>query len=151
MSSTTGKESVLRPWEAYAHGAALVLLDGIGLGAGLSPLSVRRLRKACAKVLIKQVRARGGSNDVMCVVHDLSVQLGVNRCIGSGWVSCGTSAIIGALVAKFGFACFDAWFFFTGVQEWEDAQPSGPPGTLHATSKVRRFRVPLIRSREPSS
>lgn len=37
------------------HGAALVLLDGMGLGAGLSPQSVARLRKACAKALKDQV------------------------------------------------------------------------------------------------
>lgn len=39
------------------HGAALVLLDGMGLGAGLSPCSVVRLRQACVKVLKGQVRA----------------------------------------------------------------------------------------------
>lgn len=50
------EKSALRPWEAYAHGAALVLLDGMGLGAGLSPLSVDRLRKSCAKILKEQVR-----------------------------------------------------------------------------------------------
>lgn len=45
----------LEPWEAYVHGSALVLLDGLGLGAGLSPSSVVRLRRACADVLKKQV------------------------------------------------------------------------------------------------
>ncbi|CAM9165037.1 unnamed protein product [Ectocarpus sp. 4 AP-2014] len=45
----------LRPWEAYVHGAALVLLDGMGLGAGLSPSSVIRLRQACVKVLKGQI------------------------------------------------------------------------------------------------
>lgn len=45
----------LEPWEAYVHGAALVLLDGLGLGAGMSPTAVTRLRMACAKVLSKQV------------------------------------------------------------------------------------------------
>ncbi|CAM9144839.1 unnamed protein product, partial [Ectocarpus sp. 8 AP-2014] len=38
-------EPGLRPWEAYVHGAALILLDGMGLGAGLSPSSVVRLRQ----------------------------------------------------------------------------------------------------------
>ncbi|CAN0452631.1 unnamed protein product, partial [Ectocarpus sp. 12 AP-2014] len=45
----------LRPWEAYVHGAALVLLDGMGLGAGLSPSSIVRLRQACVKVLKGQI------------------------------------------------------------------------------------------------
>lgn len=53
----TDAASGLGLWEAYVHGAALVLLDGLGLGAGLSPLSMDRLRKACAKVLKDQVRA----------------------------------------------------------------------------------------------
>lgn len=51
----TSSRLLLRPWEAYVHGAALVLLDGMGLGAGLSPQSVARLKKACAKVLKDQV------------------------------------------------------------------------------------------------
>lgn len=50
------RSSVLKPWEAYVHGAALVLLDGMGLGSGLSPNSVARLRKACSLFLSKQVR-----------------------------------------------------------------------------------------------
>ena len=38
-----------------------------------------------------------------------------------------------------------------GVKEWEDSQPSGPPGTIHASINIRRFRVPLIRSRRPGT
>lgn len=56
--SSPSYERGLRPWEAYVHGAALVLLDGMGLGAGLSPSSVFRLRQACVKVLKGQVRAK---------------------------------------------------------------------------------------------
>ncbi|CAN0109706.1 unnamed protein product [Ectocarpus sp. 6 AP-2014] len=48
-------EQGLRPWEAYVHGAALMLLDGMGLGAGLSPSSVVRLRQACVKFLREQI------------------------------------------------------------------------------------------------
>ncbi|CAM9377533.1 unnamed protein product, partial [Scytosiphon promiscuus] len=60
----------LTPWEAYVHGAALVLLDGLGLGAGLSPASVVRLRRACAQVLEKQIPES-------CAEHDAAVaQLG---------------------------------------------------------------------------
>lgn len=46
----------LRPWEAYVHGAALVLIDGMGLGAGLSPVVVATLRKECGDILTAQVR-----------------------------------------------------------------------------------------------
>lgn len=56
--SINGKEKVkaLGPWEAYVHGASLVLLDGMGLGSGLSVTSIRRLRAACAAKLAQQVR-----------------------------------------------------------------------------------------------
>lgn len=46
---------VLKPWEAYVHGAALVLLDGMGLGAALSPAALASLKKACVAVLTEQV------------------------------------------------------------------------------------------------
>lgn len=57
-SSTTETEhvGVLRPWEAYVHGASLVLLDGMGLGSGLSVTSIRKLRAECAAKLAEQVR-----------------------------------------------------------------------------------------------
>ena len=57
-NSTTETEKVgdLRPWEAYVHGASLVLLDGMGLGSGLSATSIGRLRAACAAKLAEQVR-----------------------------------------------------------------------------------------------
>lgn len=54
----TSSGLLLRPWESYVHGAALVLLDGMGLGAGLSPQSVARLRKECVRALREQVRWR---------------------------------------------------------------------------------------------
>lgn len=46
----------VRPWEAFVHGVALVLLDGLGLGSGLSPASAARLRLECTAVLARQVR-----------------------------------------------------------------------------------------------
>lgn len=58
-ASGTGGQSddqVLKPWEAFVHGAALVLLDGLGLGSGVSVTSVRRLRAACAAKLAEQVK-----------------------------------------------------------------------------------------------
>ena len=35
-ANRSSKSLVLDPWPAYMHGAALVVLDGLGLGAGLS-------------------------------------------------------------------------------------------------------------------
>lgn len=55
VTSGHGGGRGLRPWEAYVHGAALVLLDGLGLGSGVSVTSVRRLRAACAVKLAEQV------------------------------------------------------------------------------------------------
>ena len=50
-----GEPTTLRPWEAFAHGAALVLLDGLGLGSGLSAESVSRLKEECVRKLSDQV------------------------------------------------------------------------------------------------
>jgi midasin (ATPase involved in ribosome maturation) len=41
--------STVSPWEAYAHGACLVLLDGLGLGMGLSQEACERIRNGAAK------------------------------------------------------------------------------------------------------
>lgn len=71
--SITGTEKVtaLRPWEAYVHGASLVLLDGMGLGSGLSVTSIRRLRAACAVKLAEQVRESGLFQRSQCLfVYD---------------------------------------------------------------------------------
>jgi midasin len=43
-TNTTTAAAALSPWLAYAHGAALVVLDGLGLGTGLSYTEVTRLR-----------------------------------------------------------------------------------------------------------
>jgi midasin len=43
-STNTTTATALSPWLAYAHGAALVVLDGLGLGTGLSYTEVTRLR-----------------------------------------------------------------------------------------------------------
>lgn len=57
-SLTSDDDGVLRPWEAYVHGAALVLLDGVGLGSGLPESAVAKLRRECGAVLSQQVRKR---------------------------------------------------------------------------------------------
>ena len=41
-------------WEAYAHGACLVLLDGLGLGTGLPPHSCAAIRAGAAVFLTRQ-------------------------------------------------------------------------------------------------
>ena len=40
---------------AYAHGAHLVLLDGLGLGVGLAPEAIAPLRAACRAYLLSQL------------------------------------------------------------------------------------------------
>lgn len=49
MGATLSQPSTITPWEAYAHGACLVLLDGLGLGMGLSHETCERIRKGAAK------------------------------------------------------------------------------------------------------
>jgi len=37
----------MSPWEAYAHGAYLTLLDGLGLGLGIPEATATQLRASC--------------------------------------------------------------------------------------------------------
>ena len=69
-STDVKSKAVLRPWEAYVHGAALVLLDGLGLGAGVSSASSSRLNKACVRMLAQQVIGRNSCN----VFREISVK-----------------------------------------------------------------------------
>ena len=45
----------ISPWEGYIHGACLVLLDGLGLGSGLSKSSVRKIKDRSFAFLLEQV------------------------------------------------------------------------------------------------
>ncbi|CAM9114855.1 unnamed protein product [Choristocarpus tenellus] len=45
----------LGAWAAYVHGASLIVLDGLGLGAGLSPGDVSKFKEVACKVLLEQV------------------------------------------------------------------------------------------------
>ncbi|KIY92256.1 hypothetical protein MNEG_15708 [Monoraphidium neglectum] len=52
VNATAGK---LGPLAAYAHGAHLTLLDGLGLGTGLPPASLAALRRRCEQLLAAQL------------------------------------------------------------------------------------------------
>ena len=45
----------LSAWAAYAHGAYLTLLDGLGLGLGLPEVTAKQLRAACEQFLRLQL------------------------------------------------------------------------------------------------
>ena len=45
----------LLPWEAYAHGAYLTLLDGLGLGLGMTETEALELRQACTDFVRAQL------------------------------------------------------------------------------------------------
>ena len=47
-----GRGPQLSPWEAFAHGACLVLLDGLGLGMGLVQEAIDHVRAAAARVIV---------------------------------------------------------------------------------------------------
>jgi len=55
MVATAG--TCLSPWAAYAHGAALVVLDGLGLGGGLNPAAMASIRAAAVAHLTAQAPA----------------------------------------------------------------------------------------------
>lgn len=48
-------QNKMAPLEAYAHGAQLVLLDGIGLGVGMPAAAAAGLRAKCHKFLMDQL------------------------------------------------------------------------------------------------
>lgn len=54
------------------HGAALVLLDGMGLGVALSPAALASLKKACAGMLAEQVTGCNCSVHMSIVIVDVS-------------------------------------------------------------------------------
>ena len=45
----------LQPWVAYVHGAGMVVLDGLGLGTGLSLREVAAIRGAAYEFLFRQI------------------------------------------------------------------------------------------------
>ena len=47
----------LSPWAAFAHGAFLTLLDGLGLGLPMPPSHAAALRAACIAILRAQLPA----------------------------------------------------------------------------------------------
>lgn len=56
-SATSGCARRLTPAEAFAHGAYLTLLDGLGLGLGLPEETARGLARACKEFLKEQLPA----------------------------------------------------------------------------------------------
>jgi midasin len=54
-AATGNTTAALSPWLAYAHGAALVVLDGLGLGTGLSYSEVTRLRATATSFLTSYI------------------------------------------------------------------------------------------------
>ncbi|KAK9809153.1 hypothetical protein WJX72_010301 [[Myrmecia] bisecta] len=60
---------------AYAHGAHLVLLDGIGLGVGMPLEAAATLRDACHRFLLKQLPAENQHDAAAAAGHLASLQL----------------------------------------------------------------------------
>lgn len=54
---TATVSGALSPWEAYAHGAFLTLLDGLGLGLGMADTEAAELRRACTNFVRTQLPA----------------------------------------------------------------------------------------------
>ncbi len=48
----TASRSILSPWEAYAHGASMVFLDGLGLGTGISAEAAAQKRQVAYDMLL---------------------------------------------------------------------------------------------------
>lgn len=54
---------------AYAHGAHLTLLDGVGLGAGMVPGAAAALRAKCHAYLVQQISASGVDGAAAAALH----------------------------------------------------------------------------------
>lgn len=54
MNGDAVDRPVLEPWVAYVHGCALVMLDGLGLGAGLSERATATARRLSFQYLLAQ-------------------------------------------------------------------------------------------------
>ncbi|CAM9870479.1 unnamed protein product, partial [Phaeothamnion confervicola] len=54
-ATALGAAAALLPWQAFVHGAALVLLDGLGLGTGMSRYDVAQLHAVAAEAVVAAV------------------------------------------------------------------------------------------------
>ena len=60
-------ETSFNAWERYAHGACLILLDGLGLGSGMSNAALRVIQRAAKSFIVEQAppAARPGVEAVL--------------------------------------------------------------------------------------
>ena len=68
----------LSAWAAYAHGAYLTLLDGLGLGLGLPEATARQLRSACEQFLRSQLPPADQEAMLTAAFKHLPAELGRN-------------------------------------------------------------------------
>ena len=68
----------LSTWAAYAHGAYLTLLDGLGLGLGLPEATARQLRAACEQFLHSQLPPSEHQSMLAASFKHLPSELGRN-------------------------------------------------------------------------
>jgi len=59
----------LSPAEAYAHGAYLTLLDGLGLGLGMPVEAARQIKTKCLEFLHQQLPEKVRTIDRDCLIH----------------------------------------------------------------------------------
>ena len=76
--ATTVSAGVLSVWEAYAHGAYLTLLDGLGLGLGIPEATAQQLRSACEAFLRGQLPPRDLGALASAAFHVTPPELGAN-------------------------------------------------------------------------
>jgi midasin len=79
-SAASGCARRLDPAEAFAHGAYLTLLDGLGLGLGLPEETAKGLARACKEFLIQQLPATVGrvSSDCLPIAHPVQANIHVD-------------------------------------------------------------------------
>ena len=131
-----------RPWQAYVHGAAMVMLDGIGLGTGLSHAVAQGLQHAAYRVLHAQ--APGSERAALVQVMPASLRDGAAD-IGSASGDASGGVAAGLTVSRapgaFGLGPF---LIRTGDQPQKDVQFAlGAPTTAGNLLRVlRAMQVP---------
>lgn len=84
----------LEMWDAYCHGAALMHLDGLGLGTGMSSEETLALRSRAREFLLEQTNAPNSITAFSHSIHKRSVAMSGSRFgVHPFWIGLGQHAI----------------------------------------------------------
>jgi midasin len=146
---------------AYAHGAHLTLLDGLGLGSGLPPSALVELKRQCARLLATQLPADARGAAAAAAGHAPALTSGVDEeAPPPGWwgiapffIPLGPSGAAASGGQRFELraaptAARNAFRLLRAMQLRRAVLLEGSPGvgkTTLVAALARQARVPLVR------